>query len=119
MSFSSFQASPHNFHTLTIPFPPSLRFPHYQTDVHLALDDARVLSITAQRHPNPTSTSSSSSSNSNDPPHQQIVHINRKYILPKFANPKDMRADLIDGVLYIQVFKMGEWLASVKRRRMG
>jgi HSP20 family molecular chaperone IbpA len=100
-----------------LPYLPPLFQP--QTDVHLALDDSRILSITAQRHPIPSGTSNSSSDHT--PP---IVQINRKYILPKFANPKDMRADLIDGVLYIQVFKMGEWLASVKRasvkrRRMG
>lgn len=47
---------------------------------------------------------------------ERIININRSYILPKFADPDNMRADLVDSNLTIVIHKMSDLIDKKKPR---
>jgi hypothetical protein len=81
-------------------------------DVDITIDDDRTLRIRAIRRAS-QGTNSMMMDDAEDPP---ICNIGRNYILPKYADPDNMRADLLANELVIVIYKSSEHIDKKKAR---
>jgi hypothetical protein len=81
-------------------------------DVDISIDDDRTLRVRAVRR----ASQGSSTMMTDDVQDPVICNIGRNYILPKYADPDNMRADLLGNQLVIVIYKSSEHIDKKKAR---